>query len=139
MSTSEIAALLLLPFDGLEECFEVALAKSERTMSLDELKEHRRPVAERFSEDLQQVAVFVAVHQDAPLLQLLDRDADVADAGAELRILVVRVGRSEELDAFLPECVDGLEDVVRCERKVLSAWSTVELEVLVDLRLLAGD
>src|SRR6187431_3361129 len=96
---SEVAALGLLALQRLEQRLEVALAEAERAVPLDQLEEHRRPVAERLGEDLQQVAVLVAVDQDRSLLQLLDRDPDVGDPGAQLRVLVVGVGGREELDA----------------------------------------
>ena len=70
---SEVAAGVLLALDGLEERLEVALAEAERAVALDQLEEDRRAVAERLGEDLQQVAVLVAVDQDPALLQLLDR------------------------------------------------------------------
>src|SRR6187551_2100864 len=86
----EVAAPLLLALDRLEECLEVALAETERAVPLDQLEEHGRPVADRLGEDLQQVAVLVAVDQDAARLQLLDRRPDVADARPQLGVLVVR-------------------------------------------------
>src|SRR3954464_217290 len=96
---SEVAALLLLPLDRLEQRLEVALAEAERAVPLDELEEQGRAVADRLGEDLQQVAVLVAVDEDAALLQLLHRHPDVADAGAQLRVAVVRVRSGQELDA----------------------------------------
>src|SRR5690606_37741973 len=68
---SEVAALGLLALDRLEECLEVALAEPERAMALDDLEEHRGSVAERLGEDLQEVAVLVAVDENATPLQLL--------------------------------------------------------------------
>src|SRR6478609_5223537 len=103
---SEVAALVLLALDGLEERLEVALAETERTVPLDELEEDRRAVAERLGEDLQQVAVLVPVDEDLALLQLLDRHPDVADALAQLGILVVAVGGVEELHAVGTQRVD---------------------------------
>src|SRR6478672_417275 len=85
-AASEVAAELLLALDGLEQCLEVALAEAEGAVALDELEEHGGPVAEGLGEDLQEVAVLVAVDEDAALLQLLDRDAHLTDAGAELGV-----------------------------------------------------
>src|SRR6478672_1540859 len=132
---SEVAALVLLALDRLEERLEVALAESERAVPLDELEEDGRAVAERLGEDLQQVAVLVAVDEELALLQLLDRHADVADPLAQLGVLVVAVGGVEELDAVGPQGVDRGEDVVRRDGEVLGAGAAVELEVLVDLAL----
>src|SRR5919199_1799194 len=95
--SSEVAAALLLALDRLEECLEVALAETERAVPLDQLEEHGGPVAGRLGEDLQQVAVLVAVDEDAAGLQLLDRHAHLADPGAQLGVRVVGVGGGEEL------------------------------------------
>src|SRR6476620_11804600 len=84
---SEVAALVLLALDRLEERLEVALAEAERAVPLDELEEDGRPVAERLGEDLQQVAVLVAVDEDLALLELLDRHAHLTDASAQLLVL----------------------------------------------------
>src|SRR6186713_741748 len=88
-SLSEVAARLLLALDRLEQRLEVALAEAQRSVPLDQLEEHRRPVTERLGEDLEQVAVLVAVDQDLALLQLLDRHPYVADTSAQLGVLVV--------------------------------------------------
>src|SRR5690625_2112973 len=133
---SEVAAQLLLPLDRLEERLEVTHAEAQGTVPLDELVEHRWPVTDRLGEDLQEVTVLVAVVEDAPLLQLLHRDADLADAGPQLRIVVVRVRRIEELHPFGTHEVNGAQDVIRGKRDVLTSWLPVELEVLIDLRLL---
>src|SRR3954471_13538127 len=98
---SEVAAQLLLALDRLEEGLEVALAEAERAVSLDELVEDRGTVADRLGEDLQQVAVLVAVDQDGALLQLLDRHPHLADPGAELGVVVVGVRRLEEVDSVV--------------------------------------
>ena len=63
--TSEIAAQRLLALDRLEQGLEVALAEAARAVALDDLEEQRRAVADRLGEDLQQVALVVAVDQDA--------------------------------------------------------------------------
>src|SRR6476469_826509 len=109
---SEVAALVLLAFDRLEERLEVALAEAERAVPLDELEEDGRAVAERLGEDLQQVAVLVAVDEDAATLQLLDGDPDLTDPSAEGRVLVVGVGSAEELDTVVPQRIHGLENIV---------------------------
>jgi predicted ATPase/DNA-binding CsgD family transcriptional regulator len=98
----QVAAALLLALDRLEQGLEVALAEAERAMALDELEEHGRPVADRLGEDLQQVAVLVAVDEDAAFLELLYRDTDLADPLPQHRVGVVRVRRGEELHAAGP-------------------------------------
>src|SRR6476660_5266823 len=130
---SEVAAELLLALDRLEERLEVALAEAERAVPLDELEEHGRPVAHRLGEDLEEVAVLVAVDEDLAALELLDRHPHLADTLTQLRVVVVRVGGVEELDAVVPQGVDGAEDVVGRQGDVLAAGAVVVLEVLVDL------
>jgi non-specific serine/threonine protein kinase len=135
----KVAAALLLALDRLEEGLEVALAEAERAVPLDELEEDGRPVADRLGEDLQQVAVLVAVDQDAALAQFLDGNPDLADPLPQHRVGVVRVRRDEELDAAGAQRVHASADVGRGERQVLHARAAVELQVLVDLRLLLAD
>src|SRR6185503_21036270 len=135
----EVAALGLLALQRLEQRLEVALAEAQRAVPLDELEEHGGAVADRLGEDLQQVAVLVAVDEHATRLQLLDRHPHLADPRPELRVLVVRVGCGEELDALGPQHVDGAENVARGQREVLGAGAVVEVEVLVDLRALLAD
>ena len=131
----QVAAQFLLALDRLEQGLEVALAEAKRAVPLDELEEHGRPVADRLGEDLQQVAVFVAVDEDAPLLQFLNRDPDLADPAAQDGVGVVAVGGGEELHAALLELVDRLADVRGRKGQVLHAGAPVELQVLVDLGL----
>ena len=60
-SELQIPAGGLLALDRLEQRFEVALAEGARAVPLDHLEEERRPVLRRLREDLEQVAVLVAV------------------------------------------------------------------------------
>jgi hypothetical protein len=92
------------------------------------------PVLHRLGEDLQQVAVLVAVDRGSCGPAARRSARDLADPLDE-RLVVVRVGRLEELDAAGAHLVDGAQDVVRRQRDVLHARAAVELEVLVDLRL----
>src|ERR671917_280498 len=82
-TSSEVAAALLLALDRLEQRLEVALAEPERAVPLDELEEHRRAVLDGLGEDLQQVAVLVAVDEDPQLAQGVDVDPGLADPLAE--------------------------------------------------------
>src|ERR671922_1992602 len=54
-TASEVPPQLLLALDRLEERLEVALAEPARAVPLDDLVEHRRPVADRLGEDLEHV------------------------------------------------------------------------------------
>ena len=123
----------LLALDRLEQRLEVALAEGRRAVPLDHLEEDRRPVLRRLREDLEQVAVLVAVDEDLVPLQHLEVLGDLADATG--RLLVVRVRRVEEDEAALLHRLDRADDVGRRERDVLHAGAAVELEVLLDLAL----
>ena len=65
-------------------------------MPLDQLEEHRRPVLDRLGEDLQQVAVFIPVGQDAQLPQFIGGDPGLARPVAQR--VVVTGGRVQEVD-----------------------------------------
>src|SRR5262249_57635527 len=67
----QVAAQLLVPLDRLEECLEVAVPEAARPVALDDLEEQRRAVAEGLREDLQEIALVVAVGQDAELPQVV--------------------------------------------------------------------
>ena len=95
----EVAAEFLLPLDRLEERLEVSLAKPERTVALDELEEDRGTILNRPGEDLQQVAVFVAIHEDSAAFQLVDGRTNVTDASAKFGVVVIAVRRAQELNA----------------------------------------
>src|SRR5436190_24075156 len=129
----EIAAECLLALDRLEERFEVSFAEAARAMALDHLEEERRPVLRRLREDLQQVALLVAVDEDSEPLEIVPVLADLADAG--LGIEVIRIRSREEVDALVLERLDRVHDVVTEERDVLHARAAEVLEVLVDLAL----
>src|SRR3954452_1743977 len=104
-SASEVSSPLLLALDRLEECLEVPLAEAARAVALDDLEEDRRPVADRLREDLQEVALVVAVDQDAEPAEVIHRLVDLADALR--RLVVVRVRRAQELDTAFGEALDG--------------------------------
>src|SRR6185436_17100616 len=93
----EIAPGRLFRFDRFEERLEVALAESAAAVALDDLEEERRPVLDGAGEDLEEVALVVAVDQDAQLLDLVHRLADLADALGQVLVVVLR--HAEELHA----------------------------------------
>src|SRR5579875_399544 len=86
----QVAAPGLFAFDRLEQGLEVPLAEAHRAVPLDQLVEDRRAVFHGLGEDLQQVAVLVAVGEDAQLPQLLERHTGVADPVAEVVVVAVR-------------------------------------------------
>jgi hypothetical protein len=57
---SEVAALFLLPFEGLEQRPEVTLPEAERAVPLDQLEEYGGTVTQRLGEDLQRNTVMIA-------------------------------------------------------------------------------
>src|SRR5438094_7069536 len=77
---SQRSAAGLLAFDRLEQRLEVALAETARPVPLDDLEEQRRPIGHRLRENLQHVALIVAVDEDAQLGQLLEILLDRPDA-----------------------------------------------------------
>ena len=93
----EVPPQLLLALDRLEQGLEVAVAEAARAVALDHLEEHRRPVADRLGEDLQQVALVVAVDEDPEPPQVLEVLLDLADPLGH--VVVVGVRRRQELDA----------------------------------------
>src|SRR3712207_4904261 len=98
----------LLALDRLEQRLEVSLAEAAGAMALDDLEEDRRPVAERLGEDLQQVALVVAVDQDPEAPEVVEVLGDLTDAIRHL--VVVAVGGAQELHAALRELLDHADD-----------------------------
>src|SRR5689334_372148 len=129
----QVAAERLFSFDRLEQRLEVAVAEAARAVPLDHLEEDGGPVLRGLREDLQEIAVLVAVDEDPVLLQYRVVLVDLADPVGDL--LVIRVGRVEEDRAALLERLDRADDVRRRECDVLRACAVVELDVLLDLAL----
>src|SRR5262249_1660441 len=130
----EVAAAGLFPLDRLEQGLEVALAEPLRAVPLDQLEEHGRPVLDRLGAHLQQVAVLVPVGEDLLGGQFGERYSGLAHLAFEL--LVVGVRGVEELDSCGLHGTHRGRDVVGGQRDVLHPGAIVELQVLVDLRLL---
>src|SRR5689334_23144283 len=130
----EVPALRLLSLDRLEQRLEVADAEPARAVALDDLEEEGGAVLDRPREDLEQIALLVTVGLDTELLERIDRDADVADAVGQCRVVLVR--QAEELDTVLPELPDGRHDVLGAQRDVLAAGRSIPVEVFLDLALL---
>src|SRR6185436_7631367 len=86
----EIAPGRLFRFDRFEERLEVALAETAAAVALDDLEEQRRPVLDGSGEDLEQVALVVAIHQDAELADLLHGLPDLADPFRQVLVVVLR-------------------------------------------------
>src|ERR1041385_5064248 len=90
----QVATEALLSLDRLEQRLEVSFAERPRSFPLNDLEEKRRPILNRLAEDLEQIAVGIAVHEDAELGQLRHRLVDLSDATLEL-VVVARRHRQE--------------------------------------------
>src|SRR2546427_10229385 len=76
----QCSSLGLFALDGFEECFEVSLAETARPSALNDLEEERGSILDRLGEDLKQIALVVAIDQDAELGQLIEILFDRAGA-----------------------------------------------------------
>src|SRR5829696_2139306 len=108
---SEVPPRRLLALDRLEERLEVARAEAGGTVTLDDLEEDRRAIAERLGEHLEEVALVVAVDEDPEALEVVKRLVDLADPLGDL--VVVRVGRAQEPHAARLELGHASDDVAR--------------------------
>ena len=105
-------------------------------MPLDDLVKDRGAVLDRLGEDLEQIALLVAVDQHPQLGQLVDRLVDLAHPG--LQFLVVGARHAQELDPRVAQAGDRLDDVAGAQGEVLHPWAIVVVQVFLDLRLLAA-
>src|SRR5205085_721207 len=93
----QVAASGLFQLDRLEERLEVADAEAARAAPLDDLEEQRGPILHRPRKRLQQIAVLVAVDEDAQLADHVEILADLADPFAQVGVVSVR--HAEKADA----------------------------------------
>src|ERR1041384_4996767 len=112
----EVAAGGLFPLDGLEERLEVALAEALGAFALDDFVEEGGPVLDRLAEDLQEIALVVAVDENAELAQRLQVFVDLADALEHGVVVIVR--DVEELDAGGLQAGHRTNDVIARECQV---------------------
>src|SRR3990172_4316477 len=90
----QVPAPRLLRLERFEQRLEVAFAKAAAAVALDDLDERRRAILDRAREDLQQVALVVAVDENPQLAQGLEGLVDGADPpGGDV---VVGVGDAQE-------------------------------------------
>src|SRR6185312_14196227 len=128
------AAADLILLDRLEERAEVALAEAFVALALDDLEEDRTDHVA--GEDLQQQtlpALGVAVDQDTPAAQLLERLTVSLDARVDAFVIGVR--RILEREPAAAKHVDRAIDVFGGERDVLNALAVVLPQILLDLAL----
>src|SRR6187399_556305 len=113
----EISSPPLLFLDRDEQRLKVAFSKTFAALSLEDLVEHRRPVLDGFGKDLQQIALFVAVDEDAEAFELTDIFVDTANAVRQF--FVVGVGDTEEFDAVPLQFFHRTKDVAAQKGEVL--------------------
>ncbi len=83
MGIEQVPPERLLALDGFEERLEVALAEPAAALALDDLEEERGPVLDRLGEELQQVALLVAIDEDAQRANDVDGLVDRPDAARQ--------------------------------------------------------
>ena len=126
----------MLALDGFEEGLEVAFSEGLGAFALNDFNEYRRAVHQGLGEELQQVALVVAVDQDSELAQRSEVFVDFAHAVEHL--VVVGIGNGQEVNTACTEFGDRFDDVVGSQGKVLHARPSVEVDVLLDLGLFAA-
>ena len=131
----QIPAQRLLPLNRLEQRLEVSLSEAPRALSLDDLVEQRRTIFDGLREDLEQIAVGIAVDQNAELLELVERLVDLADALLERR----RSTSSAPCRNSTPRSRSAVTVAMMSSVASARCWTpgpAIEIEILVDLRLL---
>ena len=123
----------MLSLDGFKEGFEVALTETGGTFALDDLEENRWAGLYGLGEDLEEVAFFVAVNEDAEFAQGADVFVDITDAFE--KGVVIAVGYAEKLHTAGAQLADGADHVVSSDGDVLDTRAFVEVEVFFDLAL----
>src|ERR1039458_4225463 len=133
----EVAPRRLLTLDRFEQRLEVAFAEALAALALDDLEEERRTVADRTRENLQQVAVVIAVDEDVERTQPIEVLVDAGGAVTERVVVGPRGG--QELHTAVAHLLHGARDVIRVHGDVLDTAAPVVVEILLDLRLLEPD
>lgn len=136
VSTSEVATLGLLQFDGLEQRLEVSGTEALMVASLNDFDEERGSVLERLREDLQEVALLVIVNQNVELPDVLEVLLNLRAHLLQVReqVVVVGVRNRQELAAARSHSLDRVQDVVCAQGNVLYTGASVEIDVLLNLR-----
>jgi hypothetical protein len=153
--SNEVSTQLLLSLNSLEQRLEVSSTKSIKVVSLDDFNEdsgaihhvlfHTSIMAQNMfveptylSEQLEKVTTFVKVNQNIQALDglkvFLQNQARLLQPG--LHVDVVCLGDFDELHASSLQVGDVADDIVGLESNVLDTGTIVEINVLLDLRLL---
>ena len=126
----------MLALYRFEEGFEVAFSEGFGSLALNDFNEYRRAVHQGLGEQLQEVALVVAVDQDSELAKWGEVFVDFAYSVKDL--VVVGIGNGQEVYTPCSEFSDRFDDVVGSQGEVLHARSAVEVDVLFDLGLFAA-
>src|SRR5438128_1657897 len=89
-ASSQSSANGLFALDCLKERLEVSLAETARAAALDDFEEQRWPVRDRFGENLQHVALIVAIDENAKLGQRFHVFLNRADASRQGVVVTLR-------------------------------------------------
>src|SRR5581483_1849908 len=117
----QITSQRLLALDGLEQRFEIAFAKTLRSLALNDFEEQRGAIFHRLGENLQQISFVIAIHQNAEPLERAEFLVDVTDA---IQQRIVIGGRDvQELHSPCLQIGDSLNDVVGGHGDVLHAFA----------------
>ncbi len=115
----QIPPQLLLAFDGFEERLEVAFAEGACAAALDDLEEKRRAVLHRLRENLEHVAIVIAIDEYPQPFQFLDRLIDCANPILQLAIIGTR--HAQKFHTLIRKLGHGFDDIPRGKRNVLHA------------------
>src|SRR5882724_4897634 len=131
----EIATQCLLALDRLEQRLEIPFAETTAAAALDDLIEERRTILHRLGENLQQVPLFVLIHQNAQLANFLLNvlRQDIPDAIRQH--VVVAVGYGEKFDSIRAQLRYRLGDALARQSHMLDARPRVAIEIFLNLTL----
>lgn len=137
LNGSQVSSLGLIDFDSLKEGLEVSSSKTLVVVSLDDLAEESRSILQWLGEDLEEVALLVIVHEDLQSLNGVKVFLDLGSALGQLdsEVVVIGVWNGQELASSSLHVLDGVDDVVSSEGDMLDTWSSIVIDVLLDLGL----
>ncbi len=105
----QVTSALLFHFNRLEKSLEIACTKALVIASLNHLEKQGRPVLHWLGENLQQVAIFIVIHQDAQLLQTRHVFDHLGRTVLELLLdfVIVHLGSLQKLYSSLSQVDNG--------------------------------
>src|SRR5215208_6277125 len=103
-------------------------------MALNHFDEHCGTVLDWPREDLQQVALIVAVHQNTQIMDGFHIFLDTAHP--VWKHLVIAIGHPQKFDATRTEFLYRVKDITCDHSDMLHTWSQVVVEIFFDLAFL---